>query len=187
MFQNIDILIPIYFKFIQPPLLTDYYWIKIFYLILEKRNKYVKNSTLIFKGTRDGLNAQYFWKAVNNKENLLMIFQSKSEYIFGAYSPCKWLLDQGDVADPTYASFLFSQTHNLVYPQKSSARAIYCSSNYGPTFGEGSDIWICGDFTDSSSRIGYTFQFHQYQNGKNNPHLFGQIQPQIKECEIYEI
>ncbi|CAD8180784.1 unnamed protein product [Paramecium octaurelia] len=98
-------------------------------------------STLIYQGTRDGFNGQSFWKASYNKESLLTIIQSKSEYIFGAYSLCKWVPGQGQTADPTYASFLFSQTHNLVYPQKSCASAIYCSFSNGPAFGGGPDIW----------------------------------------------
>ncbi|CAD8214115.1 unnamed protein product [Paramecium octaurelia] len=124
-----------------------------------------------------------------------MAFQSKSDYIFGAYSPCKWESDKGHVKDNTLSSFIFSQTHDQVYPLKSSyqSEAIYCHSSYGPTFGSsycqfiksGHDIQISSNFTDGYSNLGHSYEFNQYKNGNGDPYLFGQNQPQIKECEIY--
>ncbi|CAD8128830.1 unnamed protein product [Paramecium sonneborni] len=39
--------------------------------------------------------------------------------IFGAYSPCKWQSNVNSyIGDDTLSSFIFSQTHDQVYPQK---------------------------------------------------------------------
>ncbi|CAD8215267.1 unnamed protein product [Paramecium octaurelia] len=150
----------------------------------------IKSSTLIFQGTKNGLNGESFWKEVNNKDNLLMIFQSKSDYIFGAYSPCKWVSNLNNyVQDDTLSSFIFSQTHNQVYPLKQDGKqyAIYCNSGYGPTFGFGHDFYININFSDGYCRLGYSYQFDQHKNQSDDPHLYGQNKPEIKECDIYQI
>ncbi|CAD8161699.1 unnamed protein product [Paramecium pentaurelia] len=64
-----------------------------------------------------------------------MIFQSKSDQIFGTYSPCKWKSCNGKfVQDNTLSSFIFSQNHDQVYPLKQNQKeyAIYCNSQLGP-------------------------------------------------------
>ncbi|CAD8185151.1 unnamed protein product [Paramecium octaurelia] len=174
---------------VKPKLLRDDYWIKVFYVLQEKSKKSIKNSSLIFS-TKNGLNEQSFWKEVNNKDNLLMIFQSKSDYIFGAYSPCKWVNNLNTyVQDDTLSSFIFSQTHNQIYPLKQDRKqyAIYSYSGVGPTFGGGYDFWISGNFSDGYCKLGHSYQFDQYKNQSEDPHLFGQNKPEIKECEIYQI
>lgn len=46
-----------------------------------------------------------------------MILKSNCNYIFGGFTPCKW--DKNSnlfVQDDSLISFLFSQTHNEIYP-----------------------------------------------------------------------
>ncbi|CAD8194026.1 unnamed protein product [Paramecium pentaurelia] len=177
-------------QILKPNLLKADYWIKIFYILQERTKKNIKQPVLIYQGTRDGLNNQQYWKKVNGKENLLMVFKSKSDYIFGAYSPCKWESCNGKyIEDNTLSSFIFSQTHDQVYPLKQDQKqyAIYCYSGNGPRFGQGYDIYIQGDFNDGNSRLGCSYQFNQYKGGNDDPYLFGQNKPEIKECEIYEL
>ncbi|CAD8118111.1 unnamed protein product [Paramecium primaurelia] len=179
-----------YVESLRPNLLRDDYWIKIFYILLERKKKLIKQSLLIYQGTRDGLNCQQYWNKVNGKANLLMVFKSKSDYIFGAYSPCKWESCNGkNIEDNTLSSFIFSQTHDQIYPLKQDSKqyAIHCNQNYGPIFGKGYDILINGNFTDGYSNLGQGYQFEKYKNGSNDPYLFGQDKPEIKECEIYEL
>ncbi|CAD8184621.1 unnamed protein product [Paramecium octaurelia] len=175
---------------LKPNLLKDDQWIKIFLILREKTKKIMKQSVLIYQGTKDGLNIQQYWNKVNGKANLLMVFQSKSDYIFGAYSPCKWESNKNNyVEDNTLSSFIFSQTHNQVYPLKQDSKqyAIYCHSSYGPTFGGGTDIYIGRDFTEGHCKLGDSYEFNNYKNQSNDPYLFGQNKPEIKECEIYEL
>ncbi|CAD8204427.1 unnamed protein product [Paramecium octaurelia] len=147
-----------------------------FYFLQEKSKKTIKSLTLIFQGTRNGFNGQSYWKEINNKDNLLMIFQSKNDYIFGAYSPCKWVSNLNNyVQDDTLSSFIFSQTHNQI-----------CPLNQGPAFGSGHDFYIGVNFSDGYCKLGNSYEFDKYQNQSENPHLFGQIKPEIKECEIYQ-
>ncbi|CAD8213818.1 unnamed protein product [Paramecium octaurelia] len=116
------------------------------------------------------------------------MLSSQSGYIFGGYSPCQWQQNLGSyVQDDTLSSFLFSQTHGQIYPLRQDRKySIYSSSGYGPTFGNGHDIYIASDFKDGYSNLGYAYQWDQYQNQKSS-HLFGQDKPNITECEIYEL
>ncbi|CAD8198449.1 unnamed protein product [Paramecium octaurelia] len=175
---------------LKPTLLRDDYWHKLFYILQAKMNRNIRNSILIYQGSKDGLNAKQYWYKVNGRSNLLMIFQSKSNYIFGTYSPCTWESKNGVwVEDNTLSSFIFSQTHDQVYPLKQDKKqqAIGLNSSYGPLIGGGDDLFIDGDFTQGYSRLGGSYQFQYYQQGNNEPYLYGQIQPEIKECEIYQL
>ena len=67
----------------------------------------------MYKGSRDGLSGFSFWNEVQNKSKLLMIFKSKTEYVFGSYTPIKWKkVKYETVPDKTCTSFLFSQNNN---------------------------------------------------------------------------
>ncbi|CAD8118081.1 unnamed protein product [Paramecium primaurelia] len=112
-----------------------------------------------------------------------------SGYIFGGYSPCQWQQNKNNyVQDDTLSSFLFSQTHDQIYPLKQDQKchAIYCNSGYGPTFGGGHDIQITSDFKDGYSKLGHSYQWDKYEN-KYSTNLFGQDKPNISECEIFEL
>ncbi|CAD8201885.1 unnamed protein product [Paramecium pentaurelia] len=162
---------------------------KIINIIQSKLNKKVTNFSQIYLETRDGLNGQAFWNKVNGKSNLLMIFKSKSGYIFGGFSPCQWNQNLNNyVQDNTMSSFLFSQTHDQIYPLKDANKqnAIYCHQSYVPYFGSG-DIYIAADFQNGSSNLGNSYQCDQYQITNKNTHLFGQTTPNIVECEIYQV
>ncbi|CAD8153683.1 unnamed protein product [Paramecium pentaurelia] len=117
-----------------------------------------------------------------------MIFQSQNGYIFGGYSSCQWQQNKSYVQDDTLSSFLFSQTHDQIYPLKQDQKqyAIYCSSGSGPRFGCGHDIYIAADFKDGYSNLGHSYQWDKYENNQST-HLFGQDKPNISECEIFEL
>ncbi|CAD8103168.1 unnamed protein product [Paramecium primaurelia] len=163
---------------------------KIINIIQSKLNKIVTNFSQIYLGTRDGLSGQAFWNKVQGKSNLLMIFKSKSGYIFGQFSPCQWNQNlNAYVQDNTMSSFLFSQTHDQIYPLKDANKqnAIYCHQSQGPSFGGGHDLQIGLDFQNGYSNLGHSYQSDQYQITTKNTHLFGQTTPNIAECEIYQV
>ncbi|CAD8144083.1 unnamed protein product [Paramecium octaurelia] len=154
-----------------------------------KQNKKINYFQPIFLSNRDGLNGFNFRSKVKGRSNLLMIFKSKSGNIFGEYTPCKWNYNLNSyVQDDTLSSFLFSQTHDEIYPLKlqSKAQAIYCNSTCGPTFGGGHDLYIGSDFQGGSSNFGHSYWCEDQYFAKNT-HLFGQSTPNIEECEIFEV
>ncbi|CAD8129500.1 unnamed protein product [Paramecium sonneborni] len=120
---------------------------------------------------------------------ILEQMQWSNEYIFGGYSPCKCQQNSGDnwVYDDTQSSFLFSQTHNEIYSLKKDQKnkAICCNSGYGPTYGY-FDLYISFGFKEGYSQLGNSYQWDKFEN-KNSTHLFGQNDPKIIECEIFEL
>ncbi|CAD8103182.1 unnamed protein product [Paramecium primaurelia] len=179
----------IHFGQLDSKLISNQQSWKITNIIQSKLNKKVTNFSQIYLGTRDGLSGQAFWNKVNGKSNLLMIFKSKSGYIFGQFSPCQWNQNlNAYVQDNTMSSFLFSQTHDQIYPLKDANKqnAIYCHQSYGPYIG-GGDIYITADFQNGSSNLGHSYQCDQYQIITKNTHLYGQTTPNIVECEIYQV
>ncbi|CAK72489.1 unnamed protein product (macronuclear) [Paramecium tetraurelia] len=175
--------------YFEQSILSYYYKQKIINTIQLKSDKIATSFQRIFLSSKDGLNASAFWGKVEGKSNLLMIFKTKSGYIFGGFSPCQWLSDQNNyVKDGTLTSFIFSQSYDEVYPLKSlyQSKAIYSGSNYGPTFGDGHDIYIDQDFQNGYSNLGYAYKWDKYQNAKSS-YLFGQSTPNISECEIYQV
>ncbi|CAD8061542.1 unnamed protein product [Paramecium primaurelia] len=166
--------------------------------------------SFILLRNKNGLESQQFRKYMNGRDNLLMIFQSKSDQIFGAYFPCKWKSCNGKfVQDNTLSSFMFPQNHDQVYPLKQNQKeyAIYCNSQLEPTLCYG-HIGIDSNFSFCYSRLGRSYQFDQFnqkqdflddENDKeqedneneednednedceNNQYLFGQMNPEIIE------
>ncbi|CAD8205163.1 unnamed protein product [Paramecium octaurelia] len=175
--------------YFEEQILSDYYKLKIINKIESTQNKRICCFKPIFLSNRDGLSGYNFRSKVKGKSNLLMIFKSKSGYIFGGYTPCKWNYNLNSyVQDDTLSSFLFSQTHDEIYPVKrdQQAYAIHCNQTYGPIFGAGHDLCIGSDFQSGSSNFGHSYWCEDQYVAKNT-HLFGQSTPNVEECEIFEV
>ncbi|CAF1380556.1 unnamed protein product [Adineta steineri] len=114
---------------------------------------------LIYKATRDGFSANAFHSHCDNKGPTMTIIQSSNNYIFGGYTSVSWTSSQKYQNDS--AAFLFTLTnpHDIPptkYNNKSffhGIDAIYDDSGSGPTFGNGSDIYI----SDSSNNINSSY------------------------------
>ncbi|CAF0815357.1 unnamed protein product [Adineta steineri] len=114
---------------------------------------------LIYKATRDGFSANAFHSHCDNKGPTMTIIQSSNNYIFGGYTSVSWASSQKYQNDN--AAFLFTLTnpHDIPptkYNNKSffhGIDAIYDDSGSGPTFGNGSDIYI----SDSSNNINSSY------------------------------
>ncbi|CAK63419.1 unnamed protein product (macronuclear) [Paramecium tetraurelia] len=159
-------------------------------VITDKNPKMISQAKLLYQGTKDGFNSNSFWSKINTKSNLLMIFKTKKDVIFGGYSPCKWESHLNNyVEDPTNSSFIFSYKDQQIqlYPLKEQKKrfAIYCSQNCGPTFGSGFDLQIGPTFQSGLCKLGQTYNVEL--QGFNPNTFFGSPQPLIAECEIYEL
>ncbi|CAD8099171.1 unnamed protein product [Paramecium primaurelia] len=172
-------------------LLSQDYAQKLYKYIEQQSNKKIKNKYLIFSSKKSGLNSNTFFNSINKKSNLLMIFKSQTQYIFGGYSPCQWLKCNGYYhPDETSTSFLFSQTLGEFYPINSTNKNYAILMNEQEIgFGyQDMKINYQQQFQKGSSNLGYTYTIPANSTNINSPVktnlLFGQAEPSIKDIEI---
>ena len=74
-------------------------------------------------------------------------------------------------------SFIFNYDKKEIYNLKNKGYAIYCSADYGPTFGGGHDFIISNDFNGGYSKLGYSYDISKYNVTDKTTHLFGEKKP----------
>jgi hypothetical protein len=121
-----------------------------------------KQWTLLYRGSDHGFKSSDFHGKCDGKSNTITIIQTTKGFILGGFTPIAWDSSNQYKPDSSGRSFLFSvknpHDHNfgrigLNNPQY----AIYCNSSYGPTFGNGLDIYAadyCNANTSSYTRVG---------------------------------
>ena len=154
-----------------------------------------KKLKLQYRATRDGFTAQNFHTKCDTAANTLTIIKSEHGNIFGAFTEKAWNSSGQYYADPK--SFIFS----LVNKENKSFKvnctngvgAIYCSSSYGPSFGNsttGHDILI---YSDSNTNKGSLCNFSSSYNHADYPKytekaktiLAGSYHFQTLEIEVF--
>jgi hypothetical protein len=150
--------------------------------------------TLLYRGTRDGFEPRDFHSKCDGHSNTLTIFKAKqSSFIFGGFTTADWDSSSGWKSDAN--AFLFSLTNKDNEPLKikvSSKRlqyAIYCESDYGPTFG--GEIRIANNpntTKNSYSYLGKSYKHPQYAFGTKEADTFlaGSCYFQLAEIEVYK-
>jgi hypothetical protein len=109
-----------------------------------------KTFRLVYRGSRDGFRAIDFHNHCNGHQNTLTLISSMNDCILGGYTPLAWGSQFDYLSDPSLQSFVFTVTnpHNLsarIFRQKQGERAIGAHPDYGPTFGDGHDFYICNN------------------------------------------
>ncbi|CAD8195348.1 unnamed protein product [Paramecium octaurelia] len=164
-------------------LLTKNYSSQLYQYLEKRTNQKIKNKYLLYSSKNQGLYTDILNKSIDKMSNLLIVFKSKSEYIFGAFTPCQCLIQSGAYQiDEQAQSFLFSQTNNEYYPIQDKTKAIYCTKDL-LAFGQ-SDLYIYTGFQSGSSQLGVSYQCNQYNISDVKNRLFGSPQPNITACEV---
>jgi hypothetical protein len=150
--------------------------------------------SLLYRATRDGFGSSDFHTRCDGHSNTLTLLKAKeSQFIFGGFTSAKWDSFSGDKADPN--AFIFSLTNKDNKPVKMKIdpnkhrRAIYCHSNYGPSFG--CDIFISNHANTtmkSRSYLGDTYSNLPYAFGTNKAKTFlaGTYILQLDEIEVFQ-
>jgi hypothetical protein len=141
---------------------------------------------LRYRGSCDGFEAAAFHSCCNGHPNTVTL-------IFGSFTPLTWSSQNCRVPDPSLRSFIFTikNPHNLppqIFKQKEAAQAIGDYRSYGPTFGAGSDLHVCGGCDSSSgshSNLGTTYINNSGVQGKEV--LTGACNFTVKELEVFEV
>ncbi len=101
---------------------------------------------------------------------MTIVKAKRSEFIFGGFTTVDWDSSDSHKSDPN--AFLFSLTNKDNIPVKIKIHpnehhcAIYCDSDYGPTFGYSGDIHIADNANttmNSCSDLGGTYSHPQYE------------------------
>jgi len=152
--------------------------------------------SLLYRGTRDGFGAQDLHSKCDGCANTLTILKAKeSEFIFGGFTSVSWDSSDRSKSDPN--AFIFSLTNNENKPLKIKIKsnqhrnAIFCNSDYGPTFGFGHDVYIDNNANttmNSYSFLGSTYKHPKYGYDKDEAQTFlaGSKRFRLDEIEVYQ-
>eukprot|EP01099_Mayorella_cantabrigiensis_P008748 TRINITY_DN840_c1_g1_i5.p1 TRINITY_DN840_c1_g1~~TRINITY_DN840_c1_g1_i5.p1 ORF type:complete len:352 (+),score=94.11 TRINITY_DN840_c1_g1_i5:449-1504(+) len=142
----------------------------------------VKKTTLLFRGSRDGMTASDFHKNCDGQGATVVLFGTSTGRRGGGYTHISWSSGGGDVVDREGKCFIFSLDHQSKHKYKvGSGRAIANYSWHGPIFGSGSDFWLL----KKSQNAGYSkpgsFEL------PNDTHLTGSPSFQLSDVEVWKI
>ena len=137
---------------------------------------FATTGVLLYKATRDGFSAKAFHDRCDNIPNTVTIIKNNLNFIFGGYTAARWTSNGTYMPDPK--SFIFSLRRNgitsnyrLNISTSDISSAIYGYSSFGPTFGGGNDIYICGQSNikyESHSQIWSYTQPTTFPSGSND-------------------
>jgi len=149
------------------------------------------NMKLLYRGTRDGMEANTFHNKCNNQGPTISLFKNDKGYIFGGYASNDWTSSNGwkSASD----SFIFSLTNihgtePTKFPNSNTNKSIYDHYLDSPRFGNG-DINILVDNSNSHSNFPNSYQdilgkgksiFTGDLNNNNN-------KLNLKEIEVFKI
>jgi len=146
-----------------------------------------KQFKLIYKATRDGLNATNFHQKCNNQGETLTVFQSSDGYLFGGYTPISWTSRGSHAFDQR--TFIFTLTNPYYIqptkfpnsgPNHNNTYSIYDVASYFPTFGGGNDISCQGN----TCSFNFPWAFSD-STGRGSNIFTGSNSCQVKEIEVF--
>jgi hypothetical protein len=156
------------------------------------------NWTLLYRASEHGFDASDFHAKCDGKPNTLTLIQTQggSPHVFGGFTRVAWSSDGEWKSDSK--AFVFSLINTKNKPVKIRAEtnakthndAIYCSADYGPTFGRGHDIYVASKSNrnaNSYSYLSYTYRHEKYAQGSKEARtlLAGSLNFKINEIEVY--
>jgi hypothetical protein len=160
--------------------------------------KEFRRFSLLWRGSRDGFEAQEFHRRCDGHPNTLTVILDTNGNIFGGFTPVK--LESGGwhfKADDSLKSFLFTVNNPHDIPArrfwlrgKTKNQAIFCYSANGPCFGGGGRCDICVKDNCNAKTESFTALGNAYPNntGLDRDVVFtGSHYFQVKEIEVFEI
>ena len=125
---------------------------------------------------------------VTKKALLWPFIKAKNGFYFSGYSSVDW--DSSNSFKNSPGSFLFSFNHQTIMNiYQNHDNAICCYSNYGPSFGGGSDLHIadcCNVNTNSYSNLGCTYKCpFTYMSEEAQNYIAGSCCLTVEDYEVY--
>jgi hypothetical protein len=152
-----------------------------------------KAFSLLWRGSRDGFNADCFHNRCDGHANTLTIILDTNKNIFGGFTPVQ--LDSPrqwhSKPDPSLESFLFTleNPHGVparifVMNTERTNEALWCDSMCGPHFG---DAYVRNDWIGQSSTRFFGSSYVNDTGFPGNTFLTGSEEFQVEEIEVFEI
>ena len=141
--------------------------------------------SMIYKATVDSDFANAFHTKCDNHSPTITLVKTDQGLRFGGYTTKTWNCDI-DCKDDNDA-FLFSLDRKKKYNVKKGTEcAIYCNSEYGPTFGEGFDLCLCDNYMGVNGS--YSYFPVSYGKGSSANELTGKnFNFRIADVEVYQV
>ena len=153
-----------------------------------------KSMELIYRGTRDGMTANDFHNKCDNKGKTICLFLNDKDNIFGGYSSIPWTNNEVDKTANDCFLFTLSNIYNteptkFPYVQE---RSVCHASNYGPIFGNGTDLYLYNNFMNDNSNGSRFPGSFQDTLGKGKSIFTGDFNNnnkyfKLKEIEVFKI
>ena len=149
---------------------------------------------LIYRGSRDGMTSNNFHNKCDNKNPTIVLYKNIKDSVFGGFTSLAWANSGNYRPDPQAFIFTLINIHNsepTKFKIKSENEGVYHSSGYGPTFGEGCDIYINSDFLNSDSSTDFPCRYIDCL-GKGKSIFTGDFnnsttQYRLKEIEVFQL
>lgn len=147
---------------------------------------------IVYRASENGFSSAAFHTLCDDKTNTLTVIKSLNGYVFGGFTEQDW--SGYNVNKQDKYAFIFSFINRDNNPIKikctNPAHAIYCSIDYGPTFGAGHDINIRSNSNinkHSYSNLGYSYMHPMFNFGSNEAKEFlaGSFNFRTVEIEVY--
>ena len=150
-----------------------------------------KKIELLFRSTRDGMNAKIFHKKCDNQGATICFIKNEKGHIFGGYTSISWTSETGNKTDPKAFLFTLSNIYNIKptkFVSMNCKNEVYHFIEFGPIFGkDGLDLKIQPYLNSANSNFPKSFQdvsgkgYSLFSSEENNPN-FG-----VKEIEVFKI
>ena len=138
---------------------------------------------LLYRLTRDGDSAYTFHSKCNSKGYTLTLIRNTKGYRCGGFTSQSWGSRDSYVNDVN--AFLFSLDYKEQYFTYEGMNAIYDYNSYGPSFGNGCDLYIANSCSQNySSNCNFPYS---YAGNKARILTGGFYNFKVNEIEVYQI
>ena len=154
--------------------------------MVEANNTNVKFE-LLWKGSRDGYQAETFHTKCDNQGPTLTVIKSEHDKVFGGFTSVPWTSAGASINDPT--AFIYSLTRMGKYAKQLNENSIDDYSYYGPIFGCGSGGCDIRIYDNCNTADNYCTANCTYQlpAGAGHDFLAGSGTYSVKEIEVYAV
>lgn len=158
--------------------------------------KKIEKLDLLFRASQNCFSAQRFHNFCDFKGPTLTLIKAKTGKVFGGFCSISWVVDEKGSYYSAPDTFIFSVTGLKKFELKNNYddEAIYNCNVYGPTFGNGYDIYIsdsCNSKNDSYSNLGSTFEIpkclFEAKSSEARAFLASSYKFKVEEYEVFSI